>query len=417
MYSSRIIPPHVIRAMKNDPRTGRSVMDEAAGVAGPAVPVARKPNASYGMADFHGIMIAACVLGVSAFGYAAAVRRIVTDRRKLDRSHRMHPCGEWIRRVIAGADARRLAESFARKISAQLAALEELGMLSGRMDVAIDMHLIPRWDAVKTGELVRSKAKRGTTWFERYVTVQCVKAGSQITVAAAHMPALSGTAAFVDGVVRACRKGGANIGTVLLDREFFSVGVIGALERAGVGYLMPCPNTEGVVMAIREFAAGERPAVSTHVIRRSGNEYAAYTMIITRRRRRKSKKQAPANPEDVYIAFATNRPGINLEKYARRWMIETGYRMIENQRVRTRSRTAAARTLCFLYSMLVYNIWVIANASATGNRVYPRVTQTDLLLNVLVDLLPWELISGIPPDGQPRCPCDCHAALPPGSSG
>ena len=100
-------------------------------------------------------------------------------------------------------------------------------------------------------------------------------------------------------------------------------------------------------------------------------------------------------------------------------MIETGYRMIENQRVRTRSRTVAARLLCFL-SMLVYNVWVIANAASTGNRVYPRVTQTDLLLNALVDLLPWELISGIPPDCQCRYPygypygypCNCHAASP-----
>ena len=77
-------------------------------------------------------------------------------------------------------------------------------------------------------------------------------------------------------------------------------------------------------------------------------------MIIAKRRRRKSKKQAStSNPEDIYIAFATNRPGVHLEKYARRWMIQTGYRMIVNRRVRTRSRTVAARTLCFLYLMLI----------------------------------------------------------------
>ena len=420
MDRSRLIPPRVIRAMKNDPGMGNGIMDEAAGVMGPAVPVARKPNAAYGMADFHRIMIAACVLGISAFGYAAAVRRIVTDRRKLGRNHRVFPCGEWIRNVIARVDAPLLTDSFTRKISEQVSVLENLGMLSGRMDVAVDMHLIPRWDAKKTADLVRSKMKGGTTWFERYVTVQVVNAGSQITVAARRMPALEDSAAFVDQVISLCGKGGVGIRTVLLDREFFSVRVIRVLEQAGVGYLMPCPNTDGVVTAIREFAAGRRPAVSTHVIRRSKNEYAAYTMIITKRRCRKSKKQTSANPEDIYIAFATNRPGINVNRYARRWMIETGYRMIENQRVRTRSRTVAARLLCFLYSMLVYNVWVIANAASTGNRVYPRVTQTDLLLNALVDLLPWELISGIPPDcqcsypcGHP-CghPCSCHAAPP-----
>ena len=113
------------------------------------------------------------------------------------------------------------------------------------MDLAIDMHLIPRWDAKKTANLTRSRMKSGTAWFERYMTAQCVKAGSQITVAAAHMPALADTAGFVEQVINQCGKGGVRIRTVLLDREFFSVGVIGVLGRGGVGYLMPCPTPTG----------------------------------------------------------------------------------------------------------------------------------------------------------------------------
>ena len=88
--------------------------------------------------------------------------------------------------------------------------------------------------------------------------------------------------------------------------------------------------------------------------------------------------------------------------------------MMENQRVRTRSRTVAARTLCFLYSMLIYNIRGMANASTANDRVYPRVTQTDLLLNVLVEMFPREIITGVPPDGQYGCACSCHRASPAG---
>ena len=71
-----------------------------------------------------------------------------------------------------------------------------------------------------------------------YVTVQCVKVGSQITVAAAHIHSLADTVGFVDKVIDQCGKGSVRIRTVLLDREFFSVGVIWVLKRAGVGYLM-----------------------------------------------------------------------------------------------------------------------------------------------------------------------------------
>lgn len=402
MDSPGSIPHHMIRAMKNDPGMEADVMGAATAAVGPAVPVSKRPNAAYGLADFHRVMMAACVLGVSAFGYAAAVRRIMTGRLGLKGNHRASPSGEWVRSVISGVDGGLLAGSFSRKISEQLAGLRRLGALRGRMDVALDMHLIPRWDHERGEDLARSRKKGGTTYFERYVTVQCVKAGAQVTTAAVRMGALEDTADFVIRTIGMCRRGGADIRNVLLDREFFSTDVIRALDGAGVGYLMPCTNTSGVVGAIRGFARGERPAVSGHSIKKSNGQTATFTMVITRRKRRRRKKGDP-NPENAYIAFATNRPDIDVEWYGRRWMVETGYRMIENQRVRTRSRKVAARTLCFLYSMLVYNLWVIANAAATGNRVYPRVTQTDMMLAVLIEMLPWERILGVPPDG--RCAC------------
>ena len=64
-------------------------------------------------------------------------------------------------------------QSFNEMVSSQVSQLEDLGMLGHRrMNVAIDMHLIPRWDHKHGAELVRSKAKRGTHLFERYITVQ-----------------------------------------------------------------------------------------------------------------------------------------------------------------------------------------------------------------------------------------------------
>lgn len=223
--------------------------------------------------------------------------------------------------MVAGTDASLLACSFAEKISGQICILRRLGMIPGKMDVALDMHLIPRWGAKKTADLARSKMKNGTTWFERYVTVQIVNAGSQITVAAGHMPSLESTADFVDRMMILCRRGGADIRNVLLDREFLG-DVIRTLNVAGVGYLMPCTNTSGAVAAIREFADGKRPAVSTHAITKSHGERILYTMIIAVRRKRLRKSKPSRNTsEDAYIAFATNRPGMDVERYARRCMI------------------------------------------------------------------------------------------------
>ena len=137
------------------------------------------------------------------------------------------------------------------------------------------------------------------------------------------MPALEDTADYVRRAITACRGTGAEIGTAMLDREFFSTDVIRTLGELGVGYLIPCVNTPNVVDAITEFSKGERPPVSGFRITKSKNDYAEYTMIITERKR-KSKKRRRAGfceeePEERYIAFATNRPGIDVDRYAERW--------------------------------------------------------------------------------------------------
>ena len=193
----------------------------------------------------------------------------------------------------------------------------------------------------------------------------------------------------------------------MLDCKFFSTDVIRMLENLGADYLIPCVNTAGVVRAIEEFFSGGRPAISVFRIAKSKNDYIEYTMCMTGRKKKKSKKKSKSEscvekPEEKYIAFATNRPDIDVKCYSERWMIETGFRMIENQRVRTRSSSVTVRTLCFLYSLVLFNSWVLANAELTGNpsvfgSVYYKITQTDMKIITMMHTLPWNSVYEEPP--------------------
>ena len=67
------------------------------------------------------------------------------------------------------------------------------------------------------------------------------------------------------------------------------------------------------------------------------------------------------------------------------------------------------RTLCFLYSLVLFNAWVLANAELTGSPlalggVYSRFTQTGMKVIMLMEILPWGMDGGRPPP-DPRCPC------------
>ena len=125
-----------------------------------------------------------------------------------------------------------------------------------------------------------------------------------------HMPALEETSDYVRRVVSACRGAGAEVGTVMLDRGFFSTEVIRALGELGAGYLMPCVNTTNVIAAIREFDRGERAAVSRFRIAKSENDYEEYTMIITgRKKQRRKKKGATAARRSGTSPLPQTAPG------------------------------------------------------------------------------------------------------------
>ena len=141
-------------------------------------------------------------------------------------------------------------------------------------------------------------------------------------------------------------------------------------------------------------------------IAKSKNDYVEYTMCIMGRKKKSKKKSKSEScvekPEEKYIAFATNRPDIDVRRYSERWMIETGFRMIENQRVRTRSRSVTVWTLCFLYSLVLFNSWVLANAELTSNpsvfgSVYYKITQTDMEIIIMMHVLPGHNVHEEPP--------------------
>ena len=156
------------------------------------------------------------------------------------------------------------------------------------------MHLIRHWDRKHGAELVRSKSKGKTGSFERYIAAQCINPGIQMALALLHMPALEDTACYVRKTISMCRRTGAKIGTVMLDREFFSTDVIRMLESLGVDYLIPCVNTANVVRAIEEFSRGERPAVSVFRIAKSKNDYVEYIIeFMINRPEKQDQKNLP----------------------------------------------------------------------------------------------------------------------------
>ena len=176
------------------------------------------------------------------------------------------------------------------------------------------MHLIPRYDRVLGEELTRSKYKNGTTYFERYMTVQCVNDKMRTVLAASYLKRLESVPDYADIVLKTMAEMDIKIHLVLLDREFFSVDATSRLQENNVKFLMPCKNTGNVVAALREFAQKKREKISGNVIENNRGSATYYIMITDRKNAKDSD-----DSEERCIGFATNHPTIKTEVYAKRW--------------------------------------------------------------------------------------------------
>ena len=307
----------------------------------------------HSISNMVGVMATAATHTASVGGYATAIRE------NSSKSYNM-PSDEWVRKAFARADADTVEVALEKVISRQLEQLTELGCIKGAITIAIDKHLIPRYDRNPGEELLRSKRKKGTGKFEAYITAQCVDAGRRLTLAVYPIGQGHSTAEFVRKIMNACDRYGIRVRGFLMDREFFSVSVLGSVNENDKKYTVPCRNTHNVVMYLNEFDRGVRDAVSEGILENTESS-TKYVLVIAKRITYKGD-DPDAGAEKRLIGFAVNSSEADVAAYKKRWGIETGYRMIEDIRLKTRSTNQAARMLCFAASVILYNQWVVINA-------------------------------------------------------
>ena len=344
-------------------------------------------NAVYDHEIFHEMMIKAVMASSNLTPVVTAVR----ESRVATSAQNPHmPTAEWFRQRTKNVEVDLMNGCIDTIISGQVAAVKAAGRFPKKPVVAIDKHLIPRYDKKWENKLMRSKRKGGTNVFEAYITAQCVNAGSRLNLAILNVTQHSLNADFVRKIVEHVRHAGVNPGLFLLDREFYSTDVIRVLDSMCVRYLIPGVNTGSVKKALARHASSGSKKVSKMSISNAEKVSASYYGVIVPRKRISKKKgeKKDLKPEEKFIMFATNAPWLNVEKYDMRWGIETGYRMVENTRAKTSGAGVAQRMIYFVYSLLMYNMWVCANVEMAQSRWdgEPVITQITFLETLMMTI-------------------------------
>jgi putative transposase len=177
------------------------------------------------------------------------------------------------------------------------------------------------------------------------------------------------------------------IGTVYLDRGFFSVECISAMENIGVRWMMPVPLKARVATILDSSPVGtviEDYTITSGVARGRGKDRLFGRKVSFRLAIVKGTKYP-----DLKIPFATNRKVTSqnaqmvCDRYGKRWGIETAFRVQDGFLPKTTSKNYSVRLFYFLLSILLYNAWVLANL-LIGMRIGRTLTKPVLTARMFV---------------------------------
>jgi len=150
-----------------------------------------------------------------------------------------------------------------------------------------------------------------------------------------------------------------SIKLVLFDRSFYSKELIMALTDSGYPYLIFVPANKMVAAELKQMAEGERKTVHYEFeLNKDKTVLKGETTLAFLK-----KVIDPTNGKVFDWSFATNQERINLDyivpTYKGRWRIETGFRVQDEARIKSKSKEIRVRFFFFIYEQLLQLLWAV----------------------------------------------------------
>ena len=247
-------------------------------------------------------------------------------------------------------DERELIGIFDSIIDEILALAKGKGALSGKVDVAIDATEDLYYGDKTDPMVVGTKPQKGTSRAYRYATLTIVEPGCRFTVKVIPMDKSTLKSEVVYQLLQYAKER-ISIGTVYLDRGFYSADVILALNSMGIPFVMPAVLNKN---AIRLMRGHEAPKILP--IRIGDKEKKASANLVIAMGKEMEKRGFITN---IDVDRRRTRELVHL--YSKRWGIETSYRVKKEFRAKTTSKNYVIRLFYFMYSVCLYNLWQLVN--------------------------------------------------------
>ena len=219
-------------------------------------------------------------------------------------------------------------------------------------DIAIDCHDIPYYGDENTPGIRGIKLKNGSSWGKSFCTLDII-GNSQLTLDVIDINGLNKNySLFIESLFKRLEIIGVKTGTAYLDKEFFNIAVISKLDELKINFVIAAKSNPIINKELKNHQKewGNTSTIFKYQFKKGGpsfNVVAIYDDI---------KKK--------YLLFAKNKKAESIEKfektipeeYRKRWNIETGYRVKNDFKIRSCTKSPVARVLFFIIQCIMYNV-------------------------------------------------------------
>jgi hypothetical protein len=208
-------------------------------------------------------------------------------------------------------------------------------------------------------EIVRAKAKSGTTHFHGYATVSIVHDHQRYVLALRFVKKGESMEKIVAWLLNRLKSMGISIRYAYLDKGFCSVPVLKTLERRKIRFIIPIPvrGKSGGVRKLFEASASGKTTYTFNSPKHGAWEVAA---VVVKKYSKGRYKRKGAR----WFAYAVGRlpksiaPHQVFEMYRQRFGIEASYRQMNQVRTRTTSRHPVIRLLLVGLAFVIFNLYI-----------------------------------------------------------
>jgi len=276
-----------------------------------------------------------------------------------------------------------------RRLNAALAGGLPRPLRRREQRLAADLVLIPYHGRPlhDPDEIYRSQAKGGTSHFHAYATLSVIHRSYRFTVALTAVKGGEPLEEVLKRLLRQAAGAGVRCRLLLLDRGFYSVGVIRYLQAARHPFLMP------VVCRGRKPDDPRGPSGTNVFLTWGKSGYGTYTLhdahgrparvsICVKCRYYRGQWHRHGKQRLVYAFWGFVPPSFDWvkETYRQRFAIETTYRQLHQARIRTTTRDPVRRLLYVGIALILRNVWVWLHRTVLARpRRGSRAIRLDLL--------------------------------------